>query len=95
MESIRVVLDSDLFDKAVHGGLDDKPVLKEGGDLSLFIKTGATVGRKAMAVFTFTVQLPDGTLARAQCPTTVTNLKAVLAVIQGWELSGHLEDRSN
>lgn len=95
MESIQVALDSDLYDKAVHGGLDYKPVLREGGDLSLFVKTGATIGRKAMAVFTFTVQLPDGTLARAQCPTTVANLKNALAIIQGWESDGLLESRSN
>lgn len=89
MESIDCRLSPEMFDKAVHGGIDH-PVLKEGGDLAVYIKPNATVGGNPMAVFTFTVQLPDGSLARAQCATTLKLLDMVLHLIKGWKDGGHL-----
>lgn len=90
MESIKCQLDSESFDKAIHGGLDDKPVLAECGDLAVFVKPNATVGGNAMAVVTFTVQLPDGTLARAQAATTAALLEMVARCIAGWRSGGHI-----
>jgi hypothetical protein len=59
--------------------------------MAIYVKRDATVGGNAMAVITFSVQLPDGTIRRAQCPTTVTNLMNALAVLKGWSDGGHLQ----
>lgn len=90
MEGIKCHLNSEEFDKAVHGGLDDRPVLPECGDLAVYIKPDATVEHNPMAVITFMVQLPDGTLARVQATTTLVLLEAVFACIRGWKDGGHL-----
>lgn len=90
MEHINIVLDSGKFDKAVHGGLDNNPVLKEGGDLAMYVKPRATVNGNAMVVITFTVQLPDGTLARAQAATTAALMEAAGRAIRGWKEGGHI-----
>lgn len=90
MEHVTCNLDPELFDKAVHGGLDDKPVLPENGDLSLYGKAKATVGGNGMVVLTFTVQLPDGTLARAQCTTTARLFLLMAQCVRGWVDGGHL-----
>jgi hypothetical protein len=90
MPSLDCRLSPEAFDQAVHGGLDDKPILPEGGDLAVYIKPNVTVGGKPMAVVTFTVQLPDGSLARAQATTTLTLLDGVFACIKGWREGGHL-----
>lgn len=90
MEYITCNLSAELFDKAVHGGLDDNPVLPEGRDLAIYVKPKATEGGKAGVVITFTVQLPDGTLARAQAVTTATILEDVSAVIRGWRQRGQI-----
>lgn len=95
MEHLQIALDSERFDKAVHGGLDCYRVLPEYGDLAIYVKPGATLRGRPMAVFTFTVQLPDGTRFRAQAVTTLTNLKNALHAIQGWESGGHLEGNRN
>lgn len=90
MEEIKVELDDVMFDLAVHGGLDGNPVLPEGGDLAVYIKKNATVNHQPMVVFTFTVQLPDGSLARAQCPTTLKLFEAVSDCVRGWKDGGYL-----
>ena len=78
-------------DEAVHGKPEGQPSLPEGGDLAIYVKKNATVNGNAMAVLTFSVQLPNGTIRRAQCPTTVANLINALAVLKGWSDGGHLK----
>lgn len=89
MEQLRVVLDGHEFDKVVRG-LDGVPTLKEGGDQAIIVKKGGTVAGNAVAVTTFTVELPDGTLARAQCVNTVKNLINALKIMEGWRNGGHI-----
>jgi hypothetical protein len=90
MEHLSCELSYDKFDKAVHGGLDDNPVLAERGDLAVYIKPMATVLGNPMAVITFTVQLPDGSFARAQATTTTALLESVAGLIRGWKEAGRL-----
>lgn len=92
MEHLRVANSAVLFDRAVHGGLDGEtiPVLPDGGDLAVFVKPNATVGGRPGVVVTFTVRLPDGTMARAQSVTTLANFENVFAAIRGWKDGGHL-----
>ena len=89
MEGIDCRLSPEMFDKAVHGGIDH-PVLPECGDLAIYVKPNATVAGKPMAVVTFSVQLPDGSHARAQATTTLALLDAVYSCIRGWREGGHL-----
>lgn len=78
MEMVRLQLgQDDLFDQSVHGGLP------EGGDLTFVTKDHGTVERWAAVCITWTVRLPDGTPARAQCVTTVRALVAALAGLRG------------
>lgn len=90
MEAITCELSAEKFDKALHGGLDNKPVLPEAGDLAIYCKPKATIGGNGMAVITFTVQLPDGTKARAQATTTAALLETVLSVVKVWKETGQL-----
>ena len=64
MEMITVEVNASRFDQAVHNGLP------EGNDICIYIKKDATVDGAAAAVITFSVKLPDGTIARAQAATT-------------------------
>jgi hypothetical protein len=90
MESIPVRLDKDLFDKAVHGGLDINPVMPEVGDLSVYAKPNATQGCNGMVCITFTVRLPDGTIARAQAVTTAKLFILAGKIVQMWDDVGLL-----
>lgn len=90
MEHIVIENSPEKFDKAIHGGLDDMPVLKEGCDMALIVKPGGTVQGSAAIVVTFTVQMPDGSLARAQSVTTVSNMILALHVLVGWRDGGHI-----
>jgi hypothetical protein len=91
MEGIVLKLDAAEFDKAVHGGLGLVRVLKEKGDLAVYVKPDATVGGKAMAVITFTVEMPDGGIARVQAVTTAALLEMVGGAIRGWKSGGHIQ----
>ncbi len=91
MEGIIVKLDDAAFDAAVHGPPEGQPSLPDCGDMAIIVKKNATVNGNAMAVITFSVQLPNGTLRRAQSPTTVANLMNVLAILKGWSDGGHLK----
>lgn len=74
MEKVSILLrNPGEYDKAVHSGL------AEGGDMLLITKDGVTNEGNPGIVITFTVQLPDGTLHRAQSSTT---LKAFLTAAQ-------------
>ena len=88
MEHVKLELNGEKFDKAIHGGLDGLRVLPECGDLQAFVKPNATVGGKPMVVFTFTVVLPDGTRARAQATTTLAIFDLMRQGVQGWENAG-------
>lgn len=90
MENLIIAIDPEKFDQAVHGGLDDLPVLPERGDLAVYMKPKATVNGNAMAVITFTVQLPDGSFARAQAATTAALLDTALSAVRGWREGGHI-----
>lgn len=91
MENVTVVIDAGKFDEAVRGGLPDGlPVLQEGRDLAVYVKPGATAGGKAAAVLTFTVQLPDGSFARAQAVTTLALLESLGMAAKGWREGGHV-----
>lgn len=89
MESIDCRLSAEMYDKAVNGGIDH-PVLSESGDLAFYVKPNATTGGKPGVVITFSVQLPDGTMARAQATTTLKLLDMVFHCIKGWRDGGHL-----
>lgn len=69
------------FDEAVHG--KDVRALPDGGDLQIITKDGATEQGRALACLTFTVQLPDGSLARAQTVTSVRNLVGAFHALLG------------
>lgn len=90
MEGLRCCLDGEAFDRAVHGEAEGPPVLQEGGDLAFYVKPNATAGGNPAVVVTFTVRQTDGSLARAQCVTTLALLKTVFGCIRGWEEGGHL-----
>ena len=90
MEHIQCKISAVDYDKAVHGGLDDLPVLSEGGDLSVFVKPKATVGGNTGAVLTFTVRQVDGSMARVQCVVTAALLVQVGLIIKGWKEGGHI-----
>lgn len=91
MEHLHVSLDADDYDKAIKGGLDDKPVLPECGDLSFYVKPAATTGGKAGVAITFTVRLPDGSMARAQATTTATLIEMLAGALRGWRLKGDIK----
>ena len=84
-----ISIDPEKFDKAVHGGLDH-PVLQDAGDLAIFVKPNATEGGRAAAVLTFTVKLPDGSLARVQTATTAGVLEMAFGALKGWREGGHI-----
>lgn len=85
MEKIKIRISAEDFD-AMLRGTEACPSLKDSGDIQIIVKPGATVGGRAGAMITFTVQMPDGTIARAQTVTTVRLLKTTLAALHGWEL---------
>jgi hypothetical protein len=89
MEAVDVALSAEKFDAAVHGD-GVVPVLPECGDLAFYFKPGVTEGGNPGVVVTFTVQLPDGSQARAQAVTTLANFETVFACIRGWKSGGHL-----
>ncbi len=88
MEHVKLELNGDKFDKAVHGGLDALRVLPECGDLAVYVKPNATVAGKPMVVFTFTVVLPDGSHARVQATTTLAIFDTMRAGVTGWDKAG-------
>lgn len=89
MEHFAISINPEAFDAAVHGTPQLRS-LQEGGDLAILVKPQATIGGRAAAVITFTVQMPDGSIARAQAVTTLRNLRNALSVVEGWRVSGQL-----
>ncbi len=85
MEQIRLLLNQPKEFDAHLKGTDPqgKPILQDAGDLMAISKDNATVGGRPAVLLTFTVQLPDGTLARAQTVTTLGNFMTVAAGFRG------------
>lgn len=90
MEMLKVALDAAKFDEAVRG-TPGKPVLPEGGDLAVYFRRAVTSEGRSGCVFTFTVQLPDGSLARAQAVATLRHIDMLAACVRGWRARGELE----
>ena len=65
------------YDAAVHGGLP------EAGDLRIITKRNGTQEGRPVAVLTFSVQMPDGSLKPVQAAVTVRNLVAALGALRG------------
>ena len=66
------------FDELVHTGLP------EGRNIEMASKMGATVNGEPAIVVSFTVQLPDGSTARAQAATTLKAFKAGVDTLAGY-----------
>lgn len=81
MESIRIEIDPKAYDRSVYGTAD-VPALSEGADLSIYLKPKGTVGGLTAAVLTFTVHMPDGSIARAQATTTLKILADAAVVLR-------------
>lgn len=78
MEHVQIKLGDDaVFDECVHNALP------EGGDLMMVTKDNATKGGRPAVCLTFTVQLPGGTLARAQTVVTGRNFALMAAAFRG------------
>lgn len=80
MDAVDIKLnDEAAFDEAVCG----KDSLPSGSDLQIITKDVATTGGNPGLVFTFTVRLPDGSLARAQATMTYGNFQTLAAALRG------------
>lgn len=88
MEMLILSFDPDRFDAVVKG----EDSLPEGRDMEIVIKPRATVNGYPMVAVTFTVQLPDGSLRRAQATTTLRAFEAVFSAIGGAREAGRLRE---
>jgi hypothetical protein len=71
-----------------------KESLADGGDLEIVTKDGATESGRAGVMLTFSVQLPDGSLARAQTVVTARLfLMAALIVATKYPHEGYSADQ--
>ena len=78
VEHVHVVFaDDELFDKTVHYGL------KDGGDVTMVTKDHGTAEGRPVVCISFMVQLPDGSLARAQTVITGRNFANICALFRG------------
>lgn len=90
MEALSIRIDAEEFDKAIRTQPGGLPVLPDGGDAVVIVKPNGTVGGKAVVCLTFTVQLPDGTFARAQTVTTAALLESAGLALKGCREGGHI-----
>jgi hypothetical protein len=90
VENLQIAIDAEEFDRCVHGVPGGMPVLPEGKDVRILLKPNATEGGNAAAVITFTVQLPDKTLARCQAVVTARLLETAGLAVKGWRENGHI-----
>lgn len=82
--------DIDGFDAVMKSSLPDT------GDLKIITKDAGTEGGRGIVMFTFTVQLPDGTLARAQTVTSMRSFRAIAsAVAATYNDDGHRVNMSD
>lgn len=78
MEHVTLLLDDAAFDRFVHEGLP------EGQDLTVAVKAKATAQGKPAVVVSWTVRLPDGTVARVQAVTTAAAFLALALGVKGY-----------
>lgn len=80
MESISIILDDGTgkeYDAALKG------TLPECGDLKFITKDKGTQSGNPIVLIAFTVQLPDGTMARAQAATTAKCIDGLAKALRG------------
>lgn len=77
MQHAKVIFDDKRFDEVVHAGLP------EGQDVEFVVRDAATSEGWPSVAITFTVQLPDGTVARAQTVATARIMMAVGDAVRG------------
>jgi len=89
MEPITLLIDKPAeFDVAVNGD----GALPQAGHIQIITKPGATGKGRSAVCLTFDVELPDGSIRRAQAVTTLLNLatmagalKAIAQLEGGWD----------
>jgi len=69
----------EMFD-AIIQGTAPHPTLPEGGDLTLITKHDGAISGRAIAMWTFTVEV-DGKMRRAQAVTSIKLLKGALRML--------------
>ena len=89
-EPLILAVSEEAYDKAVHGGLDELPVLSSGDVMAVYFKQNGTEAGRPVGVVTFAVKLPDGTMARAQYATTLRLFEMIGTAIAGWKKAGVL-----
>lgn len=78
METLKLKFNKvDRFDEVL------KNSLRDCGDLEVITKDAGTITGRGIVMFTFTVELPDGTLRRAQTVTSMRNFRAIAAAVAG------------
>lgn len=82
MEVITVQLNKPEEFERLRIGTDGAKVLPEGCDLQFVTKDGATDEGAAAVIIAFSVQLPDGRIARAQAVTTVKLLLQTARILR-------------
>lgn len=75
MEAVNIVFNDETFDRLVH------EALPQASTVTFAVKESATVSGRAGVVVAFDVQLPDGTMRRAQATLTLRSLQTVLGGI--------------
>lgn len=79
-DPVSVSLDNEKgFDLVVHGPAS----LPHADQLLIVTKDNGTESGRAIAALTFEVQLPDGSMRRAQYTTTIRLLKTALQILDG------------
>lgn len=77
---LRLILGQDSeFDQLVHGA----GALPQAGDVTIATKDAATQQQRPGAVISFDVQLPDGSVKRAQAVITVRELVGFYSAMRG------------
>lgn len=91
MEALRTKLnDVDRFDEVIRTSLPDC------GDMEIITKDAGMQSGRGIVMITFSVQLPDGTMARAQSVTTMRMFRAIaLAVFSTYSDEGYRENMAD
>lgn len=84
MEQLNVQLNGvERFDEVIGSSLP------EGGDLEIITKDAGMKSGNGCVMFTFTVELPDGSRARAQSVTTMRMFRAIAnAIVSSYDDEG-------
>ena len=87
MERLNVKLDPDKYDEYCR----KENTLPECRDLEILVKPKCTPTGQAGIMITFTVELPDGSKARAQATTLENLFVAAGKCVEAYRQGGHLE----